>query len=174
MFNLTKLKSLVMDFSIQAKKLRSEIETKKQRREYLATAPLPRSDIADALCGVLERQMNDPKLGYPRRLSQMLEFVKNKPLYDFNASNLAIINTRGLASDQSIPTPNLICFFGDMLTKRLRDAVAQISWPDKEAGPALAERLPEIEKLDIEIDKLESKETALIQEAKQAGIRIDF
>ena len=91
MFNLMKIKNLMKDVSTQTKSQRAAIEEKKKRREYLLTAPLSRDEYAEQLCKRLDAQMNDPRLNFVRFLSMMSANYINKPLRDYEHSQIEIL-----------------------------------------------------------------------------------
>jgi len=170
MLDFLKLKKSIQDVNVQANSLRQTIEEKKQRRDFLETAPLSRNELAEKVCEMIDAHGAQ----YPERLSMALEFSKFKPLFDFKASNLALVNTTGGgATEGQLPKVNAYWIFADLYKQRLSDAIDVMDWPDNEVGPPLAERQTELKKLDKEIMKLEGQLQDIRQSAEQAGIHIE-
>ncbi len=169
MLDFLKLKKTIASVGAEANRFRSEIETKKQRRDYLETAPLP----AEEFCDGLDRMIDMHAATYPAQLLDAVRGLINTPQYDFESAYLDLLSIRGgSAHPGTLQKENACWFFGALIKQRIRDAVV-ITWPAGESGPPLAERQVEIEKLDVEISALEAKLVDLRDSAERAGISID-
>ncbi len=169
MLDFLKLKKTIASVGHEANKLRSEIETKKQRRDYLETAPLPVSEFCDGL----DKMIDAHGSGYPAQLLDAVRGLINTPQYDFESAHLDLLSIRGGSAHRcTLQKENACWFFGALIKQRIRDAVIDI-WPTEESGPPLVERRLEIEKLDVEISALEAKLVDLRESAERAGISID-
>lgn len=170
MFNfLPSIKKSIAELTTGVGSLKKEIETKKRQRENLLHAPIPRKELADGLCAMIDKQAAI----YPQRLAQALAGLASKPMYDYESSMLDIIGTIGGGSRTDvIPKQNFAWFCGDQMKQRLRDAVTVMDWPDDKVGPPRAERIKAIEKLDAEIADLQERLKAIMDEAHSAGINL--
>ena len=171
MFDFLLLKKSISDIGASARKLDQDIETKKQQRDQLESAPISRKELADQLGRLVERQARD----YPETLRRALAGLTNKPFYDFENSHMnLVLNSGGGMNEGKIPKQNLHWFFMEQIKSRLSDAVMaeNFDWPDSEVGAPLQERRALIEKLDKEISTLENQREELTQQAAAAGIRL--
>lgn len=164
-------KKTIQDAASQAKKLQADIEQKKQRFEYLQTAPLSREELSAELCKMVDNRAQK----YVERLEVALQPQRNQPFFNY-ASNqhLAVLECNGGgAITKSIPAENLMYLFGDQVKQRLADAVNAMDWPT-EVGPDMASRKQEMEKLSKEINSLEGKLSELLSDAAAAGVQISL
>lgn len=168
MFDFLKIKSNIGELTHQLKKLADEIEKLKRRREDLQTLPLPREELCNQLCVMVDAKAAK----YPNSLAKALEGLIHKPFYNFANSRMDLtINYGGGGVAGVVPEANRCWYHGEEYKNRLRDAVMVMDYPDK-VGPPLSERKPAIDKLDKEILKLEQQEETLRQQAEAAGIHI--
>ena len=168
MFNFKSLEKSIADIKSQAETLRDDIVEKTKQRDNLKTSPLSRKDLADQVCAMVDKQGSI----YIERLAQALTFAHTHPLHNFAENHLDLIGTAGgSVTPGQIPKENMMWFFGDILTQRLRDAIEIMDWP-KKCGPPLAKRRAAIEALDKNIEALEKQAADLQAQAAAAGITI--
>ncbi len=168
MLDFLKLKKTISSVGHEANKLRSEIEEKKQRRDYLETSPLPVSEFCDGI----DKMIDVHAATYPAQLLDAVRGLINTPQYDFESAYLDLLSIRGGSAHRgTLQKENACWFFGALIKQRIRDAVIDI-WPEQEAGPPAKERQVEIRKLGSEIDKLEDQLKALRESAEAAGITL--
>ena len=146
MFDFLKLKTDIASIGAQARKLRGQIEQKKQERENLQSLPLPREDLKARLCSMVDKQ----GAAYPEKLQMALRGLLCKPLHDYENSFLDLVATTGASViPGTIPKVNMMWFFGETIKDGLSRAIDTMDYP--KAGPPLAERQPRIDALDKEI-----------------------
>ena len=159
--------------------IRGQLEKLRQRREFLAVAPLPRADVENAILARVDRLAAD----YPRQLGRYLasagvgttrheklgrlaDFVR--PLHLVAASGTTNSTTAAQFSEAAL------CYLlGDTMKARLQAALgeADLDWP-AEVGPPAAQRTAELQTLEQQIAALEGEERELLAQLR-AAIAID-
>lgn len=173
---LDSIKKALGDVAAEVRQSEQRIETLKQERERLESAPLSREELAAGLDDMLDAQVHNERVNYPKRLALALEGLQHDPFFEYADASLDLVNTLGKASDERYtPRENLLWFLGDLVKQRVRDAINDESfdWPDADAGPPLAERRTRITEIDREVEKLEQRVGEIRAEADRAGVRIE-
>lgn len=173
MFDFNLFKKNVNDLAEQIRKIRSEIETNKQRRELLKMAPPTKDDMI----AILHARIDALAEGYPERLTKSLQ-----PWMAISAAELHVqpmgflIDSGQNYGGQIGNTGALVEGFAYLLHDQLKQGVARAieaaPWPD--GAVSLVDRDKEIKKLGEKISQLESEEARLQQLAAESGIIINF
>ncbi|MCA9970649.1 MAG: hypothetical protein KC425_10565 [Anaerolineales bacterium] len=168
-FDFLGLKKSIADIGSQAASLRDQLEAAKQEREEAAAAPVPRSELADALCQWVD------KIGeqYPAHLvnaaRDLRDNAERDPMNRAMPPALLTVNPGG--SDQAI-RPAVLCYLlNDAIKDGMRRAADEMPYPAPEGLPR-AERLKKLEALDKKIAKLEGELLDLLREADAAGVSL--
>jgi hypothetical protein len=182
MFDLDALRRHLQGFEGHRKLLAEKKATLIATRNALMAAPAARSDVKETLskwvdrtaAGFTEALTRDlgefvrrPQTMGDTRVSQVVSLVGSPaaPGLDFAA-------TRAGDAGQSAQVDRALCaLFGPELKATLFAGVDAMAWPAKEGLP-LAARLAEVEKLDRQIEKLETEERELEEQAASAGVRL--
>jgi len=136
-----------------------------QRVDYLHNAPLARQDVFEMFNQVVDAGRQD----YAERLSRMLEQQVFKQGITPGRGLPLLAPWSGLGLNAIIPAA-IFGLLGHQLMENLNKLLADMPWP--EAGPSIAERRVEIEKLNRELSKIEGELAELESAAKSAGIMI--
>lgn len=167
MFNFGPMEKSINDYQTQQQALRADIEALEQQLDDMKTLPLPRNDLVNQVCKMLDCQAQL----YPERLELTLRGVINSPLFDFETSQLDLVSSAGATCQPgTLPRTNALWFFGELIKERITDAIMEMPYPDK-VGLPLSKRRAAIEKLDREIKKLKGEESALQKRAVAVGVR---
>lgn len=152
MLNFTKLKSMLGDVAARRRELEGQIETLLQRREDLASLPLPKSDFLEFMSACID----DHKADYIERLERQINqhHENGHPLCLKPSKNWPVLAPWSGQVNVIVPGA-ILCLLGPEIKTRLAQLVGEMQWPD--AGPPLAERRDELEKIDKEITKLEAE-----------------
>jgi len=135
----------------QIKTLTTELEKKKQRRDYLETAPMNNKHLSEYLCECVDLQASQ----WSARLKQGANLLRDRPFRE-PRNYLVLENYGGMSKAGVIAPVNIYGIFRTAINEAITSEV--MSWPQPEyAGPSLAERKSEIETLNGEILSLESK-----------------
>lgn len=166
MFDFIKLKKTVAELGSAIKKHRAQIEGLKQRRELLEVQPMPRSELADLVCDWVDQEA----AVFPQRLRMGVDALIRNPMLEITGRPCHLLqSTGGSYQTDKIPPENLLYLMSDQIKARLRDAVAEMDYPE-DVGPPRAERPGMMKKLDDEIAKLENSEGQLLEQARAAGV----
>ena len=169
MFDFLKIKQTVQTLADELANLRAQIETKKQRFEFLTSAPQAPEDRADQI----DARIDAAGAEWPERLRAQLEPLQRKPLREVDAKAfplLAITGKPDTIANFAHLEAAMFALFGDQIKRAVRERI--MSWDATGCGPRLAERKAEIAKLDEEIAVLERREAQLIEDARQVGVRL--
>lgn len=162
------LKKSLADFAQTAQKKADKLESKKRELANITSLPLPRQDVVDGICKMLDTQA----LCYPKKLAVTLRGVIDNPEFDFENSQLDLISSSGGAFQPGmLPKQNALWFLGEVIKGRITDAIQQMPYPD-EVGLSLTKRKPLIAKLEAEIKQLETEAAELQTQAKALNITI--
>ena len=162
------IKERFLGVNAELRKKAKKLETLKQSRDPLVSAPLTPEELADAWCGIVEAQGQK----YPEKLAIMEKGIRHQPMYDLANSRHNILNPFG---DRAAMSPEALCWLcGDMMKARIREAVKHPGFVEiwggfDDAGPPLPERKKRIAELDREIGALE-KEIGDIRQSAQTAI----
>ncbi len=163
-----KLKAGLAAFAKEAKTKADQLERKKIELAELTKLPLPRSDLAAGIEKMLDAQAQH----YPEKLAQTLAGIIANPAFNFENSQLDLISSfGGSCQPGALPKANALWFFGDQIKKRVTDAVMKMPYPEK-IGKPLAERKPLIEKLEAEIEHLETEVADSQKQATDLSIHV--
>jgi len=173
MFDFNVFKKNVNDLAEQIRKIRSEIETNKQRRDLLTMAPPTKADMT----AILHARIDALAEGYPERLASHLQPWMAINASDLRANPLGFLfanrqNYGGQLGNASSLVEGLSYLLGDQLKQSVARAIEAAPWPD--GAVSLADRDKEIKKLGEKIVQLETEEASLQKQAADAGIIINF
>ena len=163
---LKSLRSDVARVGTEYKRLLDEIETRKLRLDFLATAPLPRADFAEALC----RQVDEQRGAFSRNLKLRTEGLTHKPDHEFKLNPNTNVLTAFNDGTPSVDPRALIAVVAEPLKEAIRSAVDEWDWPD--AGPPLKERIKERVKLERELKTLEKDLATIDDEASAVRMQL--
>lgn len=133
--------------------LNTSLERALVRREDLLTLPLPPADIAEMLCGVIDRKASH----YAPRLLNKISFVLGDPKMApesqafQTAADLVFPaegHNRGGLGDVEVMMAYML---GDQVKAGIRRALAESKY---KCGPSRADRAKELAKLETEISEL--------------------
>lgn len=158
----------------EAKKLRSDLDEKKQRRDELRALPLPKEEVIRQVGEYIDTQKDKYQVALKSVLAAFLREIPSR-------TNDAIATHGGirflthatgpgeLSDHHRNIEPALIAILGDTLKGGIIAEIERMDWP--KCGPVLKDRERLIEALDSEIASLEKTATeidAKINEAQQA------
>jgi len=168
MFDFIKLKKTVSELGSAIKKHRAQIEELKQQRELLEIQPMPRDELANLVCQWVDQE----SAVFPKRLRMGVDALIRSPMLEITGRPCHLLqSTGGQYQTDKIPPENLLYLMGNEIKARLRDAVAEMEYPE-DVGPPRAERPALMKKLDAQIAKLEEEEDKLLERAREAGVMI--
>lgn len=142
--------------------LREKIEAKRRRREDLLASQLPASDVADLLCGYLDRVSDE----YPELLKARLNFVRRDPganrLDGYRNPHLILFPGEGPNGGQAEHIAMMLAYvFREDLKKALRAALTRGA---DEGGIPMSVRKEELPVLEAGLASLQAQESAVQQE----------
>lgn len=158
--------------------LRAKLGTLERRLQDLQTMPLPRKEVADMVCAMIDESAGV----YLERLSVSLTHVFSNPLQNHvininhdEGSRNALVVCQAIGNNPNLVTPKTLerslCYlFNEQMKSGVRRAIEDMPYPDV-VGPPMAERLREIEKCDrdIEIVKKQIEELRLEMDAVRSA-----
>jgi hypothetical protein len=170
---MSELKSLFAQMSKAANEvvariqsLDAQVTALEKKRDEIAGAPLSRDDLMAYVREDIKRRAQS----YPQRLK--MKWARDGRHLDF--INPERVFKRGAIQtipylDGEVTNPGVVFkpdafywFFGDLIEKRFEDALSTLAWP--EPGLPLVERRAAMEKLDTEIEALETERDELATE----------
>ena len=173
------LKQALGQFTSELGALRRRRELLLQQREELAAQCAARSDIIQ----LLERWVDLEHTQFLETLGRRLQREIASPPLDMlddgairrrTASNyigLAGADSGGAMSAKAVD--ELVCgLFNTTMRSFVAKAIADLPWPGAEGLP-LDQRRKQLDKLDVEIDALSTREADLLRTAQEARVVID-
>lgn len=153
--------------------LQQELEVLKQRRDELEHAPLSRQDV-------LQHLINGIDSGVAAGSESLRNYALNQiatrrpgwqPAELGGRSVIDPLEVIGNGSrGGSVQSPPLLLLLAPILKESLARIVEGWDWPEGALNLSRDERLKEIRRLDVQIDKLEVKIKKIEAEAQQAGV----
>lgn len=163
--DFTSLKKATATVKTQVNTLREDLERLRREREFLETAPLPRSEVKR----LLAEWIDQARAKYPKGLAIAIRhvmFSPNDTIGNRPVQLLTILpNTQ---TPDRVQQLSLLWCFADQIKQGINSAVDAMDWP--EAGPPRAERASKLAELNDEIEKLEQQLADFIRDAALAGL----
>lgn len=163
-------------FAAELQAVLQEKETLLQRREEIRHAPAPRSDVAAAIDGVIDR-MGQKFAAHFQRTATALAMAPTHIGDALEVDNRFRID--GLVSHgpggavHSTDVDSMVAgLFGDALKQIVRDRLEAMPWP-QEAGFPVAARELEIGKVEARLKAVQAAEDKLRESARAAGLAVE-
>ncbi|MCL7486648.1 MAG: hypothetical protein M8357_00550 [Desulfobulbaceae bacterium] len=161
-----KLKAALGDLAAMVREREAAREKLLQRIDELNGLPLPKEDALE----MLNRTVDMGKQDYIDRLSRLINESFHKNGMTPRAGNAQLLAPHSAGGINSILPVAIYGLFQNQLTESLARIIQDMEWP--EAGPPLAERKAELEKLNRDLGKVESELEELKNSAKSAGVML--
>jgi len=173
MATFTKLKSLLGDIRAQHDGLVAKREKALQKREDIVFLPLPKNDFI----AMIEEQIDGAGSEYKERLQhQVNQSHEARNIVKKSKFPYPILNPWAGAGDHNKPFASMLrdtvyFYFGEQIKIGMTKSIMSLEWPEK-VGLPLSERAAAIDKVDKEIEKIESDLEELISIARKSGITL--
>jgi hypothetical protein len=172
METLTKLKALFGNIAAQDSELGRKIREAQQKIEALQSAQISR----DSYITHGSESIDARGAAYLKRLQDQVNADSKRDPLDLSRPDLfhRIFAPNHPSGHQEV-TPDALCwFFGPEIKKRFSDAVNALDWPaaDKTCGPALSDRVKQIEIIGNELNDLQRQRNELREAAADAGLSL--
>lgn len=142
-------------------------ETLLQRLDELHALPLAKPDIIDALNGAI----NNGRADYLERLqTQLGAYLRNGRGIEGIPPNFPVMAPNSGMGHNAIIPAAIMALLGEQIKETLAKIVGDLDLP--EAGPTLAERRAEIERIDKELSKIEAELAEIESAARAAGVSL--
>lgn len=148
----------------QAQNVRKELQDRLRQRDELRCASWTPEDVA----AKLEQYIDSLEDSF----AEQFELWTVKPLREDPAPDLARAGNHPILAGWGVPNANnlergILALFAPEIKAKLRGRLATMPWP-KNCGPARAERIAALEKLDREIADLQKQEADFAKEINAA------
>jgi hypothetical protein len=166
----TKIRAALGDIAAMDKDLGEKITATEAKIAELKSAPLSKADYM----AHMQSSIDAVGQAYIARLTHRIEADMQRPALDFAEpdANYRIFAPLSPDGHQRVTPEALAFFFGDALKKQAVAAVKAVTWPTDKAGPPLAERKLELERLNQELASLQKQRAELRREAADAGLHL--
>ncbi len=166
--NFTKLKAMIGDMAAQIQDKKDQREKLLQRREELDSLPITREDFLNWTDDVLDGMQNN----YADRLKNQLQgTIWNHSPLRMPAGGFPLFKPWSSGDNNTAAPYALVALMGPMIREQLKRIVSEMEWPEN-VGPSIAARRTEIEKIDGQLEKIESELAGLTAAAKEAGLSL--
>jgi|GEM_PF-3493365 len=169
---LDQIRSALKAWSSELGKLEQELETAKQRREYLQTAPLPAAELADIVVADIVakgKQEFERTLGHVLATANHDPMNPNRPGGGISSPPILRNPYGGLGAQGGACAHRLAYLLREPLGAAIKDAISTFDgYP--EAGPPLAERRKELAKLEKQIATTSAAVERLRADARSVGL----
>ena len=168
LFDFGIFRKSVDQLAAQIRKIRDDIETRKQRREDLTTLPVSREELAAEICTWIDQQ----RAGAIQDMQKGITSLLGDPCSPISETNhIPLLNTAWSQRD-TVSQRFVLLLLGEQIKDAIPGMLDKLDYPEQ-VGPPREARMRELEKLDKEIIALERSEADLIQQAAAAGIRVE-
>jgi len=167
MFNFNQLKKNISSLDGELKSLRSSISKKSDELNMLNTSPIPYGDYLSMWDSFIDDQARQGTDNMAPYIERFIASPGSTPGYGHDFFMGA--GSGGTPPPGVVPLFNFYALFSDVLKKRLREIFPPDKYP-KNVGLPLSERPKIAKKLEVEIEKLTSKETELTTYIAQVGM----
>lgn len=164
---LRKLKAALGGVADMERNLMGKREKLLQRIEELYQMPVSKEDALEYLGQVIDTGAAE----FHDRLKQQLDAtLANKNAMTGLPQTFPLFAPNSGQSWMTVTGPSLYGLLGPVIKSSLEKVIADMDWP--EAGPSIAERQKEIEKINKELAKIESELAELQAAAKASGVEL--
>lgn len=161
-----KFRSIFAELTSEVAKREKQRKTLAERRDFLKTAPLPPSEIADQVVSLMLRQA---KFEFHRHLDAKLAPAVRNPNLDIEAATWRPALLGHVSTPNTVVPGCLVWLLREPLSEAIREAVID-HCSSLECGPPAAEREKEVAELDSDIAKIDGELAALKQHARASGV----
>lgn len=174
MLDLLGLRKSVGALAAQLKERRQRIEVLKRQREDIASAPPALEDVRAAYISAVEER----RASFREGLVRTVDSLKARPELIAQPGRvrrgaLLFLASENYASPEpaAIVENGIAALFSEQVIKALSSELEALDWSD--AGLPMVKREKRLADLDAEVSALEGELSALIADARSAGVVVD-
>ena len=138
-FDFMKLRKSIAEATEELDKRKKRVESLRQEREFLSTAPIPKSDVVDILMDGIDRDAGK----YPQYLAAAIRgFIESPGMEITDAHGIPTVAVGPLGMKYDRVEPAGFCWiFREQIKAGVRAAVEVMEWPEN-VGPRLKRHWP--------------------------------
>lgn len=166
---LSSLGAALQELREKISHLNRQIDAKQNERAHVEYAVIPREELLERFESMIDARAERGAKGAEGRLSDLQGLQSSNRL----APNSHLLSYRGRHGGEHVDEDAIAFWFGDLLRSRAQQFILEDMPYPAETGLPTRERPAAIERLDAEIDRLETEKKALLDDARGAGVIVE-